>query len=520
MMRGLFAADAPSGLRRSARISDALFVAGLVLTAVIMAWDRVPQFGGPAPHVSLVDARGLAPQELIAFLLLLQRGLVMAWDRFRKKGGAWPDTGLAVAFGLLAVAVGVAALTAFNFGVAVMASLIFCFALGRGWLLAQYIRDRELRLFENVVLWVAVAAVVLGYFQFVGDVFGLSQSWTQLLPGYNSTTGAYPFPRPQAFALEPLYLGHWLFLPLGILLTRYWRTRKASAFEQILLVLALGLFLLTLSRGAFLGLAPAVLALVIAGRAWRPVLYLVRNGVLALLVVGGMLLLASSAHDTGTPETAGTTAAPEASSPEASSPAATASPESAPEKPGVVGSFTGHALDVNDDSAQTRYELWPKTVRIFLDHPLTGVGFNNARLLLHDGSASASPAEANALQPVNNDYLTFVSELGLVGVLLALPLLWLILRAMWGTWRARLDHPSSPYAFALVGMAFEANAFQSLSLLRTWVVIGLLIAGLRLMRERQTEAERSDDLAETVVLNPAVADTAVIDRGSVGSKSA
>jgi O-antigen ligase len=517
MVRELRSAVPTSGRSRSAIISDSLFVAGLVLTAVIMAWDRVPHFVSNPPFVALVDSRGLAPQEVLAFLLLLQRGVVMAWGRLRKQdGGAWPNLGIALAFGLVAVATGIAALTAFNFKVAVLASLIFCFALGRGWLLAQYVRERELKMFENVVLWVLAVMIVLGYFQFLGDIYGLSQSWTQLLPQYNSTTGAYPFPRVQSFALEPLYFGHWMFLPLGILLTRYWRTRKASAFEQVLLVLALGLFVLGLSRGAMLGLALALFAIFVVGRSWRPLLYVARSGALAVLLVGGLLLLASAAHDSKTAEPAGTAAAPNPSSP--SAPASSA--PAAPEKPGVVGSFTGHALDVNDPSAQTRYDLWPQTLKIFLHHPLTGVGFNNARLLLHDGSASASPAEANALQPVNNDYLTFLSELGLVGVLLALPLLWLILRAMWGVARARLDHPSSPYALALVGMAFEANAFQSFSLLRTWVVVGLLIAGARLMRERQTRAEESGDLAETVVLNTDAAETAVLNLGSVGSKTA
>ena len=504
-----FSAAPPSGPRRWATvISDALFVVGLVVTAVVMAWDRVPHFTTAAPYVSLVPSSGMAP----LVLLLLPRPIVMAWDRLRKKGGAWPEPGLAVAFGLLAVATAVATLTAYNSRVGVVAGLVFCFAFGRGWLLAQYVRVRELKLFENVVLWVLAGMIALGYFQFIGDVYGLSQSWTQLLPQYNSVTGAYPFPRIQSFALEPLYLGHWLFLPIGILLTRYWRTRKASVFEQVLLVLAFGLFLLTLSRGAILGLGLAIFALLVAGRSWRPLLYLARNGVLAILVVAGMLLLATTAQSK--PDSTGTAGALNPAQ------SASASPAPAPTKPGVVGAFTEHATDINDASAQTRYDLWPKAIHVFRDHPLTGVGPNNLRLLLSGGSNDISLAEANRLGQVNNDYIAFLSEFGLVGVLLSLPLLWLVLRAIWAAARARLDHPSSPYAFALVGMAFEANAFQSMSLLRTWVVVGLLIAGARLTRERPASAGTSDALAETMVLNPALADTAVLDRGSVGSKTA
>jgi hypothetical protein len=105
-------------------------------------------------------------------------------------------------------------------------------------------------------------------------------------------------------------------------------------------------------------------------------------------------------------------------------------------------------------------------------------------VLLHNGSATMSPGDANTLQPINNDFLTYVSEAGLVGVALAVPLVWLIVRALRATVRARLDHPAAPYAFALVGMALEGSVFQSLLLLRTWVVIGLLLAAARIANER------------------------------------
>jgi O-antigen ligase len=134
-------------------------------------------------------------------------------------------------------------------------------------------------------------------------------------------------------------------------------------------------------------------------------------------------------------------------------------------------------------------------MQIFLDHPLLGVGPNNSRLLLQNGSPTSTGDEAAAMQPVNNDYLAYLSEMGLVGIILTLPLIWLVLRSLWGVARARFDHPSAPYAFAMVGMAFQANSFHSLLLLQTWVVIGLLIAGARLVGEKQ--AEESEALDET-----------------------
>ncbi len=94
---------------------------------------------------------------------------------------------------------------------------------------------------------------------------------------------------------------------------------------------------------------------------------------------------------------------------------------------------------------------------------------------------------------VNNDYLACLSEIGLVGVWpWPSPSSGWSCESLWaGVIRARLDHPSAPYALALAGMALQANSFHSLLLLGTWVVIGLLIAGMRLVGERPGEATES-----------------------------
>jgi O-antigen ligase len=424
-----------------------------------MPLDRVTNLATRPPYPSL-----------IALVLLLQRGLVLLWDRGRGRQGSWPKPGLAAAFLLPAVAAGVTTVAAYNGDVAMAAAVLLCFVLVRGWVLAQYVREPELTRFEDIVLWVTIAVVGFGYYQYVADVFGLSQSWTFLKPMYSSA-GAYPFPRVQSFALEPLYLAHYLFLPIGILLVRFVRRQKASLFEKIVLVVTLALFMVSLSRGAMLGLLLAITATLVVVRSWKLLKYLAKIAVPAVLIVVAMLLLAGAvreANTAGRPSTAATAGTPNLT-----------------EKTDPVDAFTSHAVDLNDGSARNRYDLWPRTIDMFLEHPVTGVGLNNSRLLLHGGSNTASTAEANALQPVNNDFLAFLSEMGLVGLVLALPLIWLMLRALWGVVRARLDHPSGPYAFALVGMAVEANAFHSLLLLRTWVVIGLLVAGARLASERQ-----------------------------------
>src|SRR5258705_4018205 len=250
-----------------------MFVAGLAIIAVLMPLGRLPNPPDSPPYVSMV----LLP-------LLLQRMVVMAWDSYHKRDGGWPSARVAVAFALPVVAAIAATVTAFNVNIAWAATILLCSGLLRGWVLAQYIRERELKLFDDSVLWMTVVVTAFGLFQFFGDTCGLPTTWTFLEARYTSAA-AFPFPRVQSFALEPLYLAHFLFLPIGILLVRRWRTRKASIFEQILLIATLAVLLLTLSRGGILGLLLSVLAMTAATRSWRELLYFPRSLAVAFVIV-------------------------------------------------------------------------------------------------------------------------------------------------------------------------------------------------------------------------------------------
>ncbi|WP_155390861.1 O-antigen ligase family protein [Catellatospora paridis] len=446
----------PSEHRRATVISNGMFVTGLAIIAILMPLGHLPNPPESPPYVSMV----LLP-------LLLQRMVIMAWDGYHQREGGWPSARVAVAFALPVVAAIAATVTAFNANIAWAAAILLFSGLLRGWVLAQYVREREVKLFEDFVLWMTVVVTGFGLFQFFGDTFGVPTIWTLLDARYTSAA-AFPFPRVQSFALEPLYLAHYLFLPIGILLVRRWRTRRATTFEQVLLIATLTVLLLTLSRGGILGLLLCVLAMTAVTRSWRELLYFARSVVVAFVIVVGLLSLAGAMPNAYAPDN---------------------------KKANAMEAFTSHAVDLSEDSARTRYDLWPGTVQIFLDQPLLGVGPNNSRLLLQDGTPTTTPDEAVVMQPVNNDYLAYLSEMGLVGIILTLPLIWLVLRSLWGVVRARFDHPSGPYAFALVGMAFQANSFHSLLMLGTWVVIGLLIAGARLVGEKQAEA--SDTLETT-----------------------
>lgn len=101
-----------------------------------------------------------------------------------------------------------------------------------------------------------------------------------------------------------------------------------------------------------------------------------------------------------------------------------------------------------DRSVDDRYNLWAAAVRIWEDHPLTGVGVKNfpayrdtyATIELSSGSETADPVNGYARQPLlspHNEYLLFLCEQGVVGVAGFGALLAVLLAGLWTRRRFR-----------------------------------------------------------------------------------
>ncbi|MFA1546730.1 O-antigen ligase family protein [Actinomadura chokoriensis] len=95
-----------------------------------------------------------------------------------------------------------------------------------------------------------------------------------------------------------------------------------------------------------------------------------------------------------------------------------------------------------DRSVDDRYNLWAAAVRIWEDHPVTGVGVKNfpayrdtyASIELSSGSETADPVHGYARQPLlspHNEYLLFLSEQGAVGLAGLGGLIAVILTGLW-----------------------------------------------------------------------------------------
>jgi len=141
---------------------------------------------------------------------------------------------------------------------------------------------------ERVIQSLLVGAIVtsaFGLFQFAGDLAGLPQSITGLRDLYSKDV--FGFPRIQSTALEPLYFANYLLLPIAIsIVSLIRRQRTLVPYAVVLLPLALPVFVLTLSRAAYIAMAFLVLIMAIAlfRRVIRPS-YVVLGIVLIVLTI-------------------------------------------------------------------------------------------------------------------------------------------------------------------------------------------------------------------------------------------
>lgn len=321
---------------------------------------------------------------------------------------------------------------------------------------------------ENPVLWRVIrktiyitTAVVLafGFYQFFLDVFGASPKFTDLRRCCTSNS-TYVFPRVYSTALEPLYLDHFLMIPLWLLTFDFLRDKKTrqNGWLKILFLASATLFILTIARSATIALIVAGV-IFLAGLHWlskekQYIIFMVRRW-MAALGIALLLVLVSGI-------------------------AAIFIPKNSLYNDSGFGSlklFGGHAVDVNDGSARTRFDLWPKSIGYFEEKPIEGVGANNSRIRLDlkDFYRGANP---NQLQPFNNDFISLIVELGLLAFVFFGPIVALAIIALVRAYKSGWKGIGAPFALVLIGMLIQGNFFQSLLLTRLWVVVGLLLVSL------------------------------------------
>lgn len=409
---------------------------GLLFLIFALPFERFPSFD--------VGGVSIRPSQAVAVLLLLSLLAKSLFDRWRFRPnpllvpilffvgqGAWSilwagDTGRAVQ-----VAVFVAFMALTSLGV------------------AQALRKKEqLPILGWLLAGLSVLLVGFALFQFAADLAGLPSSLTLIREGYGKDV--FGFPRVHGFSQEPLYFANFLFLPLGVLAGVFFARARVIPRPWLFLVLAatLVIFLLTLSRGAFIGMAGFLLVFLVFF--FRDVVT-PRN-----LLVAAIAIAAAAASVWAILGYVG---------------------------PDARERFLSHAtlqdvrLERTGESGLGRLSTYERALTAWRENPVFGIGLGN----YGPWSKNYPPVTPDTgWDIVNNQYLETLAEQGMVGLsLLLLIYMMTLLRSV----KAILTSRDPLVRGILIGLtaAFVAiliqyNFFSTIYIMHIWVALGLLVA--------------------------------------------
>lgn len=291
-----------------------------------------------------------------------------------------------------------------------------------------------MKLVFRAVLLTAVLTALFGIYQFAVDGMTQGAIWTGLSRFY--TSEALGFPRIQSVHYEPLYFANFLLLPVFILLARlikqdYW-------VDQVAFYLLLTVYLLTLSRGAFLALGIGVVVFLLSAFLTRQVTSFATK-VIPIVVAAtltAVLLVFAVSGKSGV-----------------SNYVQQASVVKAPIK-----------VSVADRVAHSR-----QAIEIFRNNQLLGVGLGN-----YDRASSLPYSEQEeGRQIVNNQYLEILAETGVVGFAGWMAITVSALTILWK--RVKEGSALSLVLLAtLVAMSAQYFFFSSTHLTSYWFLLGLI----------------------------------------------
>lgn len=303
---------------------------------------------------------------------------------------------------------------------------------------------KDISRIEKIIFASSWIILLFSIWQFLGDMAGLPISVTGLLEGYSKVT--FGFPRIQAFSKEPLYLGNYLLLPLGFIVAKIFSEVKKTYLDWLLLIGLIGVFILTLSRGALLGLAVFILVLMFFYPKKIFTAKIITISTISLVVIFMGIFMGISLLG-----------------------------------PKIQQKFVGHLL-VNDygksESTVSRLTANDDAINDWKEHKFFGVGLGN-----FGGSRTnydLNNPKTNDI--VNNEYLEILAETGIFGFGAFVILIMTIFARSIYVLRLTKNNivKLKPLLIGLTatfaGMLAQYAFFSTLGIMHIWVMIGLLIA--------------------------------------------
>lgn len=417
----------------------------LAILILLLPFERIPSF-----DIASITVR---PSQLVALaLILLSAGQLI---RFYANLPRWPKL-LLPAF-LFSYTLSTLLATDARRAAMVYIFTVFT-ALVASAVAINFDRNQLDRLEKFLYIGTGLALLV-GFYQYFGDVFGISPELTGLRSNY--VKEIFGFPRIQSTALEPLYYGSFLLIPYCLLLAK--RLRQAAAItraQTVLFVLIVTQLLLTVSRGAIYGAILATVTLIVSllikrDVAWRA--WLITTG---WLVVGSTIALALTWIPTYFIKD---------------------SKISGEQKTERLLEQTGN-FDSQDDRVRNRqYAL-----EAFKEAPWLGIGPGNFNQY---AIAKYPPYSKSAPVIVNNEPLELLAEAGLIGtLLLALFVIWHYIMAAKTYFGKNVLAGKHNYwvpalLIYLVALALQYQTFSTLYITHVWVILGLIM-GLNTQSKR------------------------------------
>jgi hypothetical protein len=397
----------------------------------------------PLERIPSVDAAGITIRlSQVAGLVLIGINLPTMWrhrdELLRKNPWRW----LAAFWVVCVISAGLSA--HLKRPVEVAAFTIFVGVLA--WVVSLRFERERVPVYFKIIGWSAIAVCIFGLYQFFGDLLGLPVGFTGLRPQY--TADVFGFPRIQSTGLEPLYFADYLLVPAGLMIAAV-VARYRQRFALGTLTLAAMIVWLTVSRGAMVALAVALLAGVGAAaykQRWKAAGLLVASAVMSMVLAYGLLYVGT--HFVVRMQNAQTKSA--------------------------VKNFQTQQVNIsNGESSEGRTITRNLAIKAFESHPVLGIG---------PGAFGAYAAKempdrfGGDKSIVNNEPLELLAETGLAGLLtLGAFLIYLLL----GVVRApKPDRAVTVLAYGLLlaagAIALQYQLFSTLYITHVWVVIGLL----------------------------------------------
>lgn len=329
---------------------------------------------------------------------------------------------------------------------------------------AQIINKRDLVWYRNIILISGSLVVIFALWQFFGDVLGVSTHYTLLATRYSKLIFGYP--RITGLSFEPATLVNYLIIPLSLALVTFFV--KPSKRYFVLSVAFLSIIFLATSRSAFIGLSLISLILLAAlatKRYYKEIVYLgllvVMSAVLAatILFVGARLarpvqVVVPSDIQTTIPQT------------------------------GINPSVVRHNLTTQlasvetNTSVQTRLDSWRAGIKVFITHPVLGIGPGNLQATLaRQFNVDTSIYSGNSLS--RSVYVQLLAEQGIVGsgilIVFLITLLWLAVQ-VWPRIHTKQEEIWL-LAIALMSIMFlvQWQSLGNLAVTHTWIFVGVLV---------------------------------------------